>query len=354
MLEAHFVIYLRYFFGGIELDSSCKLSVMTVLIHFLEVANVPGMRKARRGNQCMEKPFALIIEDDRDISALFRHVLDIAGYHTEIILHGKEAIQRLESARPDIVLLDLHLPGISGIQILEHVRADKRLKSVPVVVITAYARDAESLPVEPDLVLMKPVDLEQLSNLVQRLRTTPSSLGEPPWDEATHLYNGSFFTMRLTYSLERVKQMDYHRFGVLFAEVAPISPLRQLSDERRFDEFLHDTAKYLRTILRPTDTISRFSEGLFLILLEDIFDQDIPTRIVTRVKKELGKHLFEKHFESALQICAGVVLCGDSYQTTDEIFGDLDLARKLARQSKEKIIYDRNALLMFRSTFADS
>ena len=302
----------------------------------------------------MEKPFALIIEDDRDISALFRHVLDIAGYHTEIVLHGKEAIQRLESVRPDIILLDLHLPGIPGTQILEHVRADERLKSVPVVVITAYARDAESLPVEPDLVLMKPVDLEQLSNLVQRLRTTPSSLREPPWDEATHVYNRSFFTMRLTYSLERVEQIGYHRFGVLFAEVAPISPLRQLSDERRFNEFLHDTARHLRTSLRPTDTISRFSEGLFLILLEDIINQDIPTRIVTRVKGELGKHLFEKHFESALQICAGVVLCGASYRTTEEIYGDLDLARKLARQSKEKIIYDRNALLMFRSSFADS
>jgi PleD family two-component response regulator len=302
----------------------------------------------------MEKPFALIIEDDRDISALFRHVLDIAGYHTEIILHGKEAIQRLGSVRPDIILLDLHLPEVSGTQILEHVRADEQLRSVPVVVITAYARDVESLPVEPDLVLMKPVDLEQLSNLVQRLRTTPSSLREPPWDKATHLYNRSFFTMRLTYSMERVQQSGDHRFGVLFAEVAPISPLRQLSDERRFDEFLHDTAKYLRTILRPTDTISRFSEGLFLILLEDIFNQDIPTRIVARVKKELGQHLFEKHFESALQICAGVVLCGGSYRTTEEIFGDLDLARKLARQSKEKIIYDRNALLMFRSSFADS
>jgi len=302
----------------------------------------------------MEKPFALIVEDDRDISALFRHVLDIAGYHTEIILHGKEAIQRLDSVRPDIILLDLHLPVVSGIQILEHVRADERLKSVPVVVITAYARDAESLPVEPDLVLMKPVNLEQLSNLVQRLRTTPSSMRESPWDEATHLYNRSFFTMRLTYSLERVKQRGYHRFGVLFTEVAPVSPLRQLSDESHFDEFLHDTARHLRTSLRPTDTISRFSEGLFLILLEDIFNQDIPARIVTRVKKELGQHLFEKHFESALQICAGVVLCNAGYRTTEEIFSDINLARNLARQSKEKIIYDRNALLMFRSSFADS
>jgi CheY-like chemotaxis protein len=302
----------------------------------------------------MEKPFALIVEDDRDISALFRHVLDIAGYHTEIILHGKEAIQRLDSVRPDIVLLDLHLPGVSGTQILEHIRADERLKSVPVVVITAYAPEVESLSVEPDLVLLKPVNLEQLSNLVQRLRTTPSSLREPPWDEVTHLYNPSFFTMRLTYSLDRVKEMGYHRFGVLFAEVAPISPLRQLYEESHFNEFLHDTARHLRTIFRPTDTICRFSEGLFLILLEDVFNQDIPTRIVTRVKKELGTHLFEKHFESALQICAGVVLCSGSYRTAEEVFSDISLARNLARQSREKIIYDRNALLMFRSSFADS
>jgi diguanylate cyclase (GGDEF)-like protein len=302
----------------------------------------------------MEKPFALIIEDDRDISALFRHVLDIAGYHTEIILHGKEAIKRLDSVRPDIVLLDLHLPVVSGTQILEHVRANERLKSVPVVVITAYARDAESLPVEPDLVLMKPVNLEQLSNLVQRLRTTPSSLQEPPWDEPTHLYNRSFFTMRLTYSLERAKQMGNNRFGVLFAELDPIAPLRQIFNESRLSEFLHETARHLKTILRPTDTISRFDEGLFLILLEDIFSEDIPSKIATRVSKELRDYLFEKHVESALKTCVGVVLCSAAYKTTDEILVDIDFARTLARQSQERIIYDRNALLLVRNSVANS
>ena len=44
----------------------------------------------------MEKPFALIVEDDRDIAALFRHVLDIAGYHTEIKMHGKEVMKHLD------------------------------------------------------------------------------------------------------------------------------------------------------------------------------------------------------------------------------------------------------------------
>ncbi len=302
----------------------------------------------------MEKPFALIIEDDRDIAALFRHVLDIAGYHTEIEMHGKEAVKHLNSVRPDIVLLDLHLPGVSGVQILEQMRADNRLKSVPVVVVTAFSRDADSLPVEPDLVLLKPVNLEQLSNLVQRLRTTPGSMREPPWDEPTHLYNRSFFTIRLTYSLERAKQIGHNRFGVLFAELDPIAPLQELFDESRLNEFLHEIATHLKTILRPTDTISRFSEGLFLILLEDIFNDDIPGRIAKRVRKELGNYLFQKGIESALQVCVGVVLCGASYESVEEILVDIDLARKLARRAKENVLYYKKDLLPLRNSFADS
>ena len=302
----------------------------------------------------MEKPFALIVEDDRDIAALFRHVLDIAGYHTEIEMHGKEALKHLDSVRPDIVLLDLHLPGVSGVQILERMRADERLQSVPVVVITAYARDADSLPVEPDLILLKPVNLDQLSNLVQRLRTTPGSMREAPWDEPTHLYNRSFFTVRLTYSLERAKQIGYNRFGVLFAELDPIAPLQELFDESRLNEFLRETATRLKAILRPTDTISRFSEGLFLILLEDIFNEDIPDRIARRVGKELENYLWQKQIGSALPVCVGVVLCSAAYESAEEILADVDLARKLARRGKETVLYDRDILLTQRGSLPDS
>src|SRR5512143_2554829 len=175
----------------------------------------------------MEKPYALIVEDDRDIAALFRHVLDIAGYRTEIVMHGGEAVERLESILPDIVLLDLNLPGITGSVILEDMRADERLKDVPVVVVTAHSHIADNLPVEPDLVLLKPVNLEQLSNLVQRLRHPPKSMRETPWDPLTHLYNRSFFTVRLTYSLERVRQMHVDRFGIVFVDLEPFAALRK-------------------------------------------------------------------------------------------------------------------------------
>ena len=104
----------------------------------------------------MERPFALLIEDDRDVSALFRHVLDMAGYASESILDGKEAMDRLASVTPDVVLLDLQLPNMSGIEILKRMRADERMKNIPVLVITDYAYFANSLPVKPDLFLLKP------------------------------------------------------------------------------------------------------------------------------------------------------------------------------------------------------
>ena len=113
----------------------------------------------------MEKPFALIIEDDRDIVALFRHVMDLAGYRTEIVLHGGVAVDYLSKSKPDIVLLDLGLPGVSGVEILKMMHADERLKNVPVVVITAHSHLIETLPVKPQLVLIKPVNIELQSDI---------------------------------------------------------------------------------------------------------------------------------------------------------------------------------------------
>ena len=103
----------------------------------------------------MDKPFALLIEDDRDVAALFRHVLDMAGYDSENVYDGLEAMRRLSNLHPDVVLLDLQLPGMSGVEILQKMRADERMKTIPVVVITAYAYYAKSLPIEPDLFLKR-------------------------------------------------------------------------------------------------------------------------------------------------------------------------------------------------------
>ncbi len=298
--------------------------------------------------ETVAKPFAIIVEDDRDIAALFRHVLDVGGYRTEIVMHGREAMERLTAVRPDIVLLDLSLPGIPGAKILEHIRADDRLKDVPVVVVTAHSQIADSLLVEPDLVLLKPVNLSQLSSLVQRLRHSSPPLREPPWDATTHLYNRDFFLLRLGYSLERAREIGVNRFGVMFIDVEPFADLRKCVEADQLDIFLREIAGHLKISLRPTDTVARVDAGLFLVLIEDIPEYSTPSTIAARIELDLGKFVPDRNLMEGLRANVGMIVCSSGYSSVEEILGDVDIARKLAVAGQGRISYDRNTLLGLR------
>jgi DNA-binding response OmpR family regulator len=116
-----------------------------------------------------EKPIALIIEDDEDLSIIFSEALNAAGYQTETIRNGQLAIERLQVVTPEVVSLDMHLPGVSGFDILKFIRAQKRLALTNVVVTTADAVMAEQVRETADFVLIKPITFGQLRDLTARL-----------------------------------------------------------------------------------------------------------------------------------------------------------------------------------------
>ena len=128
----------------------------------------------------MSDAVALVIEDHRDISTLFSMVLEEAGFKTEIIRTGDEAVARLADVVPEVVILDLHLPGVAGDEILRQIRTDARLAETRVIVITAYTALAKTLQEEADLVLIKPVSLNLLRRLVARLRSTEGWASDVP------------------------------------------------------------------------------------------------------------------------------------------------------------------------------
>ncbi|MBN1956015.1 MAG: response regulator [Anaerolineae bacterium] len=117
----------------------------------------------------MSSLFALIVEDTKDIANYFSLALKTAGFQTEVILTGDAALERLKTVVPDIVVLDLHLPEVMGTEILRAIRADARLANTQVIVITADALTAETIQDKADLVLIKPVGLDQLGDLATRL-----------------------------------------------------------------------------------------------------------------------------------------------------------------------------------------
>ena len=114
------------------------------------------------------KPVALIIEDNEDQNLVFTNALMQAGYKTESVQDGPTAMKRLSEVIPDMVILDLHIPGINGGLILREIRKDPRTQHAHVIIVSADAEFAASLQAQVDLVLLKPVSFTQLSLLASR------------------------------------------------------------------------------------------------------------------------------------------------------------------------------------------
>ena len=113
---------------------------------------------------------AFIIEDDEDLSTIFADALETVGYVVEQIKDGLKAQQRLREEIPFLILLDMHLPHISGGDLLTEVRADARFANTTVILTTADARMAEAYEPMADFVMVKPISFVQLRDLTARLK----------------------------------------------------------------------------------------------------------------------------------------------------------------------------------------
>jgi DNA-binding response OmpR family regulator len=123
----------------------------------------------------MSNPLAFIVEDHLDAATIFSEALKAAGFETEIIRSGDVALERLSEAVPDMVILDLNLPRVSGAEILTKIRSDDRLAETCVIVATAHPQLADGVQGKADLVLLKPISFTQLRSLATRLGSSDSS-----------------------------------------------------------------------------------------------------------------------------------------------------------------------------------
>jgi CheY-like chemotaxis protein len=120
----------------------------------------------------MDKLIALVVEDDVDVARIFGRALQQAGFEAQMVHTGQQALTTLGRTTPTLVVLDIALPDVSGIEIMDHIRSDPRLSNTYVILATAYAHLIQTAKDQSDLVLLKPVSCTQLRDLSRRLVTT--------------------------------------------------------------------------------------------------------------------------------------------------------------------------------------
>ena len=119
----------------------------------------------------MAGPQILVVEDNQRNMKLFRDVLLATGHRTLEATTGGEAVELAAAHSPDLVLMDIQLPDIGGVEALGRLRADARTASLPVVALTSQAMEGDRerfLAAGFDGYLSKPVNITDLIDTVKR------------------------------------------------------------------------------------------------------------------------------------------------------------------------------------------
>lgn len=117
----------------------------------------------------------LVIEDDEYSRDALAHLLVAEGYQAQSASDGETGLEKAQEMQPDVIVLDLNLPGIDGKQVIEKLRGDGPLRDVPILVITGDEDKAAQAAVDlgADGYLTKPLEFDDLINAISGMKSKP-------------------------------------------------------------------------------------------------------------------------------------------------------------------------------------
>jgi two-component system, sensor histidine kinase and response regulator len=122
----------------------------------------------------------LVVDDTPDNLFLIQAILEEEGYQIEIVDNGREALEKIEENPPDLLLLDVMMPGMDGFEVTRRIRQNEKLPFMPILLITAYDQPsvAQGLDTGADDFIRKPVDFDELLARVRSLLNLKHSVDE--------------------------------------------------------------------------------------------------------------------------------------------------------------------------------
>ncbi|MBE0506085.1 MAG: response regulator [Marinospirillum sp.] len=123
----------------------------------------------------------LVVDDEPNIVLSLEFLMQQAGFEVSTAQDGETALELVDKTPPDLLLLDISLPGISGFEVLEALRAQEAFRKLPIVMLTAHGREVErekGLALGADDYITKPFSTRQLVEKVKMLLQEQDSQGE--------------------------------------------------------------------------------------------------------------------------------------------------------------------------------
>jgi CheY-like chemotaxis protein len=122
----------------------------------------------------------LVVDDIADNSFLLQTVLEGEGYQVDVADNGSTALDKIVAHPPDLVLLDVMMPGMSGFEVTRRIRQNPSLPFIPILLITGYTEPtpADGFDAGADGFIRKPIDFDDLLQRIRAILQQPESLSE--------------------------------------------------------------------------------------------------------------------------------------------------------------------------------
>jgi diguanylate cyclase (GGDEF)-like protein len=214
----------------------------------------------------------LVADDEADAREALRLVLG-RDYEVASVSDGQEALDAIRAEHPDVVLLDLNMPRVDGLQVLEQLRADPATAEIPVIFVSGHGDDAmkvRSLDLGAVDYLQKPFSERELRARVDRtlrLVRSQTALRElAQTDPLTGLANLRAFRARLEEEAKRARRYRTPLTCVM-ADMDQLKPINDELGHAAGDRAIAAVAAVIREELRETDFGARYGGDEFVILL---------------------------------------------------------------------------------------
>jgi len=214
----------------------------------------------------------LIVEDSESLLNHFSLVLEHAGMKTAKVSEPLKVMEPLEDFRPDLILMDLYMPGCTGIELAKVIRQQHTYISIPIVFLsgeTDIGKQLAALNFGGDDFLTKPIESEHLvQSVTSRAKRSRILRGQMIRDGLTGLYNHSSTKEQLVFEVERAKR---NKTLLAFA-MLDIDKFKMVNDNYGHptgDKVIKSLARLLKQRLRKTDIVGRYGGEEFAVIMPD-------------------------------------------------------------------------------------
>ncbi len=332
-------------------------------------------------HQDMTREDILIVDDTSQNLRLLSDILTKEGYQVRQALSGRMALIAVQAARPDLILLDIMMPGMDGYTVCQTLKLHPDTASIPIIFLSALGEGldkAQAFTAGGADYITKPFHLEEVlarvrnqlavrtaeirnhqlnaqleervkerthqlevanrelySEIAERELLQAKLLEMAHHDALTGLPNRAFFIERLAKALDATKLDESAQFAVLFLDCDRFKVVNDSLGHFVGDQLLIAIARRLRALLYPDVILSRLSSDEFTILLRDVGDQTSVMETVEHILTVFTEPFQLERHEVFITVSVGIAIGTATYSEPEHILRDADMAMYHAKASRQ-------------------